>query len=174
MGQLDDLDSQLIKEHLAQEKEDRRTHRPTTTPGPFGTSLTKTQTLVGCSVYALGFVAWLVYTTSLAPRWKDPRRQLDRAGEFYRTLVQELPQAAGGRIDFMHAGNVAIYLDRTQFQAVPEAGRTALVARLGKAWGTETKWYTLPALEIRDSRTGLVLAHYSCLLDSVELGEEVR
>lgn len=170
MGRLDDLDSQLIKEHLAQQKEERQANRPTTTPGPFGTSLTRTQTLVGCSVYALGIVAWLFYTLSLAPRWKDPARHLDRAGGFYRTLVQELPRAADGRLDFMHGGNLDIYVDRAQFEAVPEAARTELVARLGKAWGAETKWYTLPALQIRDSRSGLVLAHYSCLLDSVALG----
>jgi hypothetical protein len=170
MGQLDDLDSQLLKEHLAWEKENRRANRPATATGPFGITLNKTQTLVGCSVYLLGFVFWLVYTLSLAPRWKDPRWRLENTGPFRNILAQELPQAAQGRLAFMHAGNLDIYLDRAWFEALPEARRAVLVDRLGKAWAAETRWYTLPALEIRDRRSGQVLAHYSCLLSAVSLG----
>jgi hypothetical protein len=69
----------------------------------------------------------------------------------------------------MQAENMNIYVAKKDFESIPYPDRKEAISRIGKSWGDFTHWYFFPSVQIRDIRTGDVLADYSCNFNSTTL-----
>lgn len=131
-----------------------------------------------------GFIWWFVYSFFYAPTHiavNPPVTQTPRQSQGTKpsetaeqavllALYKELPYVEP-RIEFLQGANLNIYLKRQEFESIPFPDRSDAVRRIGKAWCEKVEGAFLPAIKIRDIRTGEELAKYSCTTGSTSLSE---
>ncbi len=116
-------------------------------------------------VYSAFWVAFIFYSPYSEPS-EFQLAELSKAttaaqGALYLTFpYDDIKQV---RIIPKGGGNVEIYIAKYDFESIPFPEREAFVDSIGKAWCSELDSLAfMPAVKIRDIRSGDNLASYSC------------
>jgi len=111
-------------------------------------------------LYAVFLVISWIFLIEKAPG-NTPR--LIKAREAIVEACDYAFQGADVRIETKAGNDVSVYITKNDFENVPYPDHDAVVGRVGHAWCKNWNMILLPAVSIRDIRTGDELAHYSCI-----------
>lgn len=135
---------------------------------------------VGCLAF-LGIGAalfWAAYSFLYAPSQPDPSghpsvRQptpgvaYSAEGAVGVALSTYLPADSDWRLELMKGNNLDIYVSRKAFEDVAFPDRPNFIEQVGKAWCVGVQTMFIPAVRLRDVRTGKVMGSYRCVLGHV-------
>jgi hypothetical protein len=135
------------------------------------------------TIMLVGAVSWAFYTFFYAPSHTTspppPRRAtqnqpssgvVDPVQAVLFAISIEVPYAEP-HLEFLQGANLNVYLKRQDFERIPFPDRAGAVTRIGKAWCANVEHTFLPAIKIRDVRTGEQLARYSCVTGRVSISD---
>ena len=126
---------------------------------------------------------WVAYTFLYAPSHPDPEGQpaipysspgaptaVSPETAVQTALWTYLP-SADPRLELMKGNNLDIYVSRSSFEDVAFPDRPSVIENVGKAWCGRVTHVFMPTVQLRDVKSGKVMASYSCVLGRASVEE---